>query len=303
MANTADLLNKLQCTAGEVIGTGTAHCKFDFSNMAGGGLGLLTKGTAIPATLTQTALVDLQKSEDLIILKNIFSVEDQGSDDQVETSSAGIEVLGTKGLMKYNVMFTNGIMYNRALSSLESNGRYEIIMFDNAGNVLCREDINGNARGFTTGQILKGRGVLAEGATSAKQSLSFQWTRTSEFNNHVAYLDATQLEAEDVSFLELDGVNELKITLNTVADSATSVTGKIVSAFDGSLTDSTLVAGDFRVNGLAPTAATINADGTFDLTIPAVSTDDELLVRLNGVVSNSANVLYKSNTAKVVVTA
>lgn len=303
MANTSDLLNRLACTAGDVIGTGTAHCQFDFTNMSGGGVGLLTKGTPIPATITQSALIDLQQQGRLIVLKGIFSVEDQGSDDQVETSSAGIEVLGTKGLMKFNVMFTNGIMYNRALSSLESNGRYETIMWDNAGNVLCRTDVNGAARGYTTGQILKGRPVLAEGATAAKQSLSFQWTRISEFNDNVSYLNANDLAAEDISFLDLDGVNQMQISLNAVSSGATSVTGKLVSAFDSNLTDITLVADDFRVNGVAPSAITINADGTFDLTVTAVSTDDELLVSLNGIVKNQADVLYKSNTAKVVVTA
>lgn len=303
MADINTILNTFDCSTGAAVGTGTAHCKFNFTNMSGGGVGFLRKGVAIPSTLTQASLIALQQSGDLIILKGMFSIEDQGSDDQVETSESGIEVLGTKGLMKYMVSFTNGLMYQRALASLESNGRYETILFDSAGNVLCREDVNGNARGFTTGQILVGRPVLASGATAAKQSLSFQWTRINEYNHNVSYLDAEKLEAEEVDFLELDGVNEMNITLNPVANAATTITGTFLSAFDGKLTDTTLTDTDFVVNGVAPTAATINADGTFSLTVPAVATDDVLNVSLNGIVKNASDVLYQSKVATTVVIA
>lgn len=302
MANIADVLNTLSCSAGDVIGTGTAHCKFDFQNMSGGGIGFLKPKTALPTTLTQSALIDLQKAGNLIVLKGIFSVEDQGSDDQFETSESGIEVLGTKGLMKYRVNFTNGVMYNRALASLESNRQYETIMWDASGSVLLRQDAQGNARGYSTGQITIARPTMASGGTAAKQSLVLQWTNSNEFNNNVAYLDAETLAEDGISFLELDGANELKITLNAPA-AGTTITGKIVSAFDNTLVDTTLLAADFLVNGVAPSAATIGADGALSLTVAAFVADDVLNVSLNGIVANEDNVLYKSNTAKVVATA
>jgi len=309
MALINTILNTFDCSTGAAVGTGTAHCKFNFTNMSGGGVGFLKKGVALPTDITQASLIALQQSGDLIILKGMFSIEDQGSDDQVETSESGIEVLGTKGLMKYMVSFTNGVMYQRALASLESNGRYETILWDAAGNVLCREDVNGNARGFTTGQILVSRPVLASGGTAAKQSLSFQWTRIKEYNDNVSYLDSEQLAAEDVDFLDLDGVNELEITLDPVIDLATSVTGNIVSAFDGKLTDTTLTDTDFLFvkNGVEEvfSSININQDGSFtlDLSPNDVSLDDVLELSLNGIVKNASDVLYKSNTAKTVVIA
>ena len=302
MANLSDVLNTLSCTAGDVIGGGTAHCKFDFKNMSGGGIGFLKPRTAIPAVLTQQALIGLQLAGNLNVLKGIFSVEDQSSDDQFDTSESGIEVLGTKGLMKYRVNFTNGVMFNRALASLESNRQYETILWDAAGSVLLRQDAQGNARGYSTGQITIARPTMASGGTAAKQSLVFQWININEFNNNVAYLDAETLAEDGISFLELDGANELKITLNAPAP-GTTITGKIVSAFDNTLVDDTLLAADFLVNGVAPTAATIAADGTFSLTVSAFVADDVLNVSLNGIVANQDNVLYKSNTAKVVATA
>lgn len=302
MANIADVLNTLSCSAGDVIGTGTAHCKFDFQNMSGGGIGFLKPKTALPTTLTQSALIDLQKAGNLIVLKGIFSVEDQGSDDQFETSESGIEVLGTKGLMKYRVNFTNGVMYNRALASLESNRQYETIMWDASGSVLLRQDAQGNARGYSTGQITIARPTMASGGTAAKQSLVLQWTNSSEFNNNVAYLDAEKLANEGISFLELDGVNELEITLNAPA-AGTTITGRIASAFDNTLVDTTLLPADFLVNGVTPSAVTIAADGALSLTVAAFVADDVLNVSLNGIVANEDNVLYKSNTAKVVATA
>lgn len=302
MANIADVLNTLSCSAGDVIGTGTAHCKFDFQNMSGGGIGFLKPKTALPTVLTQSALIDLQKAGKLIVLKNVFQVEDQGSDDQFETSESGIEALATKGLMKYRVNFRNGVMYTRALASLESYAQYETIMWDAAGSVLLRQDVLGNARGYTTGQITVARSSFASGATTAKQSLILQWTNSNEFNNNVAYLDAETLANEGISFLELDGVNELEITLNAPS-AGTIVTGSIKSLLDNDLTDTTLAPADFLFNGIAPTAITINEDGTFSATVAAFVADSEVTARLNGIVSNADNVLYKSNTAKVVATA
>jgi hypothetical protein len=303
MATFNSVINKLDCSAKDLYGSGTANCQFDLTNLSGGGVGFLKPGTAIPSELTQASLIALQASGKLIVLQGIFSVEDAGSDDQNETSESGVIRLATKGLMGYRINFVNGLMYQRALASLESFGRYETILWDSAGNVLLRLDSQGNGRGYTTGQIQVARPTLASGGTAAKQSLIIQWTKINEFNNNVAYLDADTLEAAEVSFLELDGVNQMKIELNAPSDGATELTGRFVNANDNNTTDTTITDGDFVFVGATVSALTINANGTFSATVTAVSTGDEISMSLDGIVVSDANVLYQSNTAKVVVVA
>lgn len=296
------ITNTLNCSLGQVLGTGLAHCKFDFENMSGGGVGILKKKTNLSEITDLASIIALQKSGKLHVLNGVFSVEPQASENQRENSESGIEFLGTPGLAKYRVSFTNGIMFHRSLASFQSNRQYDIIMWDAAGNVLCRKDVQGNLRGYTVGQIESELPTMASGATGAKQSITFQWIIRSEFDKGVSFIDSDKLADEGISFLELDGVNELEITLNAPA-AGTTITGRIASAFDNTLVDTTLLPTDFSVNGAAPSAITINPDGTFSATVAAFVADDVLNVSLNGIVSNTDNVLYKSNTAKVVATA
>jgi hypothetical protein len=293
----------LECGQSGSFGTGLAHCKFDFDNMSGGGLGLLRTGTALPTDFTQASLLALQKAGNLIVIQNIFNVEDQSSDDQFETSESGREALATKGLFKYRVDFTNGAMFHKVLASLEGNNRWEVIMWDAAGNVDVRETANGEIRGYSTSHTTVARPTKRSGGTTAKQSIIFQLSNRAQKDNQISYINADQLEVENISFLELEGVNELKVTLNPVADGATTITGKIVSAWDSKLTNSALSQTDLAITGATASAATVSAAGVLSITVTAVSTDDVITVALDGVVEDVDGRLFKSNTAKVVVTA
>lgn len=302
MANINNIVNTLDCTSGN-LGAGLAHCRFDFDNMSGGGLGLLKTGTALPTDLTQASLLALQKTGNFKVIQNIFNVEDQSSDDQFETSASGVEALATKGLFKYRIDFTNGAMFHKVLASLEGNNRWEVIMWDAAGNVDVRETVSGEIRGYSTSHTTVGRPTMKNGGTTAKQSIIFQFNNRSQKDNQISYINAEQLEANNVSFLELEGINELKVSLDPVVDGATTITGRIVSAWDSKLTNSALTESDLAITGATASAATVSATGVLSITVTAVSTDDVITVALDGVVEDVDGRLFKSNVATTVVTA
>jgi len=105
----------------------------------------------------------------------------------------------------------------------------------------------------------------------------------------------------------LTGVNEVLVTVDPIVTASTTI---VLSAF---LLDKThpvlgLLVGDFTVtrNGVAviPSAIAYNATTKkYTLTVTANTTADVMTVSVKGIVLTPADVLYKSNTATLVVTA
>lgn len=297
------IVNTIVCGGNGYLGTGLAHCKFDFDNMSGGGLGLLKVGTDISSVASMAELRALQVSGSFLPIQGIFNVEDQGSEDQFETSESGREALSTKGLFKYKIDFTNGHMYHKVLASLEGNSRWEIIMWDAAGNVDLRETATGELRGYSTSHVTVGKPTNKSGGTTAKQSLVFQLSNRAQKDNQLSYINADKLDIDGISFLELEGVNELEISLDPVSAGATEITGTLVSPFDSTLTENTLAVGDFTFTGTVPTAVTVSESGILTITVPVVALDEVITASISGVFENASNQLFKSNLAKVIVTA
>tara|TARA_R110000782_G_scaffold69816_1_gene140409 strand:- start:1 stop:909 length:909 start_codon:yes stop_codon:yes gene_type:complete len=297
------IVNTIVCGGNGYLGTGLANCKFDFDNMSGGGVGLLKVGTDISLAASMADFRALQVAGSFLPIQGIFNVEDQGSEDQFETSESGLEALSTKGLFKYKVDFTNGHMYHKVLASLEGNNRWEVIMWDAAGNLDLRETSTGELRGYSTSHVTVGKPTNKSGGTTAKQSLIFQLSNRAQKDKQLSYINADQLEADGIALLELEGVNELEISLNPVVVGATSITGTLRSPFDNTLTETTLAVGDFTFTGVVPTAAVVSELGILTLTVPAVTLDTVITASITGVFENASNQLFKSNIGKVIVTA
>tara|TARA_R110000850_G_scaffold87797_1_gene188615 strand:- start:10370 stop:11278 length:909 start_codon:yes stop_codon:yes gene_type:complete len=297
------IVNTIVCGGNGYLGTGLANCKFDFDNMSGGGVGLLKVGTDISAVASMAEFRALQVAGSFLPIQGIFNVEDQGSEDQFETSESGLEALSTKGLFKYKIDFTNGHMYHKVLASLEGNNRWEVIMWDAAGNLDLRETATGELRGYSTSHVTVGKPTNKSGGTTAKQSLIFQLSNRAQKDNQLSFINADKLDADGITLLELEGVNELEISLDPVVVGATSITGTLRSPFDNTLTETTLAVGDFTFTGAVPTAAVVSELGILTLTVPAVTLDDVITASITGVFENASNQLFKSNIGKVIVTA
>jgi hypothetical protein len=297
------IVNTIVCGGNGYLGTGLANCKFDFDNMSGGGVGLLKVGTNIGAAASMADFRALQVAGSFLPIQGIFNVEDQGSEDQFETSESGLEALSTKGLFKYKVDFTNGHMYHKVLASLEGNNRWEVVMWDAAGNLDLRETSTGELRGYSTSHVTVGKPTSKSGGTTAKQSLIFQLSNRAQKDKQLSYINVDQLEAQGISLLELEGVNELEIYFSPVSVGATVIIGTLRSPFDNTLTEPTLALADFTFTGLTPTTFSISQTGVINITVPAVSLDDVFTASITGVFENSTDQLFKSNIGKVIVTA
>lgn len=303
MANLATITNKIECGLRAVFGAGLAHCKFLFQDMSGGAVILLKRGTELPATITKDSLTALIKAGKMVILKNPFSVEGQNSEDQKETSSGGQTAVATKGLYGYIFKFINGLFFQNVLASLNSYGAWDCILIDSAGNAIYHETAGGKRKGFSLGMLNATMIDWASGSTVLKTGIEFQFINRTEMDSGLRGIDADQL---DFSLLELEDVNQLEITLNAPTAAATTLTGKIVSKWDSTLTNSSLALADFVFTGVAPTAVTVAADGTLTITMPATPArvaGNVITASLKGVIESTEGQLFKSNTEKVVVIA
>lgn len=300
MATLNSITNKLTCGLSGLLGAGLAHCKFKWNDMAGGAVLLLKKGTELPSDFTLANVTALIKSGKAVFVKNHYSFEVQTSEDQKETSSGGIIAVATKGLYGFMFKYINGLLFNNVLASLNSYGSWDVVFFDSAGNGIYYTSNSGKRKGFSLGMLNATPIEFGSGATATKTGIEMQLINRAEMDKGLSAIDS---DVSDFSIFELEDVNQLEITLNAVADGDTAITGKIVSAWDGTLTSTEITEAALTVTGATATAATVDADGNLNITVSAVSTDDAISVKLNGVFEDTEGLLFKSNTANLVVTA
>jgi hypothetical protein len=297
MADLGLISNALDCGITDAQGLGLAHCKFNWNDMAGGSTLFLRRGTELPAAFTLASLRALQVSGKLKVASNPFSVEIQNSDDQKETSSGGQTAVATKGLYGFMNKYVNGLMFDTALASLNGQNGYDVILVDSAGSFLFHTSKSGKRTGFSAGMVNATMIDFASGATTTKTGVEFQLVNRSQMDNGKTFVNADEL---DFSILELNGINQLEVTLVAPTDGATVVTGRIVSKFDSTLTSVEITQAALTVTGATASAATVAADGALSITVGALSTGDIITVKVTGVYEDTEGVLYKSNTATVV---
>ncbi len=300
MATLTSITNKLSCGLSGLLGAGLAHCKFKWNDMAGGAVLLLKKGTELPSEFTLPNITTLIKDGKAVFVKNHYSFEVQTSEDQKETSSGGIIAVATKGLYGFMFKYINGLLFDSVLASLNSYGAWDAIFFDSAGNGIYYTSNGGKRKGFTLGMLNATPIEFGSGATATKTGIEMQLINRAEMDKGLSVIDADTL---DFSIFELEDVNQLEVSLDAVADGATSITGKIVSAWDSTLTSTEIDESALTITGATASAAIVDANGNLTITVTAVSTDDAISVALNGVFEDTEGVLFKSNTANVVVTA
>lgn len=295
-----DQINKVDCSGAGVLGTGLAGCRIDRKRVTA--LGLLTKGFVFAEEITKEYLRELQQNGTLIMLQGVVSFVDNTADDAIVTrEGSGIKKVAGKMPYEYSATFDNGINFHKALTSLSSYEAYDLIVFDVDNTLFGTTPKSGGLKGLTLGMFENGKYMGSNGTDAASQTVTFQCINRIEWDLYAGWITNEEL---DFVYTELTGVNEVLVTVDPIV-AGTSI---VLSAF---LLDKThpvegLLFGDFKVtkNGIAnnPTVATYNA-GTqkYTLTVGALVASDVVDVSLNGVVLTPLDVLYKSNTASVIV--
>ena len=306
---TSLIANLLACGASGTKGSGLDHCPFDLNDMSSSGaLLLLNKGEKLPSQFIKSEFDKLIQKEKLTILKGIFSVEDNSGDNQREAGSGQKESLASEGLPKMTFSFDNGRYFDGVLRSLQSKGRYDIILSDGY-NADFRDYKDGTYGGYTAGQIERLPYVRTVGGTTAKSRISVQLTNAQQYASDFAYISGDSLS--DWTLDDLSGVNDLNLSFTSVpVNGSTNVEIKVVGAADSHAIEE-LEETDFRVrvNGVVVTATLgtpSGEDGIYNFTIPAISTGDKISIGTYDTaencraIINAAGVIYKSNEAELV---
>lgn len=297
-----DNLNKVNCEAGGVLGTGLAGCRIDRKRVVA--LGLLRKGYKFTQDPDKDYMRQLQQEGILIMLQGVVTFVDNTAEDTIITrEGSGIKKVAGKMPYEYVATFDNGVNFHKALTSLSTYEAYDMIFFDVENTMWVTVDKNDGApKGYTLGMFENGKYTGSNGTDAASQSVTFQLINRIEFDKYAGWYADSEL---DFLGTDLDGVNEVLITADPLAASATSL---VVSAFLLDKTHSVegLLVADFKVtkNGspLVPSAVSYSSTTKkYTLTIPSTSSADVYTVSLNGIILTTLDVLYKSNTESVVV--
>lgn len=296
-------INAIDCGSKGNLGTGLAGCRIDRKRVTA--LGLLQKGFKFTEEISKDYMRTLQQEGKLIMLQGVVSFEDATADDNIITrEGSGIKVVAGKNPYEYTATFDNGINFHKALTSLSGFNAYDLILFDVDNSMFFTVTKQGQPKGFTLGMFENGKYMGANGTDASTQTIAMQLTERAEVDERMSYVTTENL---DFSYDELDGVNEVIVSVDPIVTASTSI---VVSAL---LQDKThavegLLVANFKVtrNGsaLVPSAVAYNATTKkYTLTVTANTTADIVTVELNGIILTMADVLYKSNTATAVVTA
>jgi hypothetical protein len=298
-----DQINKVDCSGAGVIGTGLAGCRKDRKRVTA--LGLLTKGFVFAEEITKDYLRELQQNGTLIMLQGVVSFADNTADDNIITrEGSGEKVVAGKNPYEYTATFDNGINFHKALTSLSGYNAYDLIVFDVDNTMFGYAPKSGGLKGLTLGMFENGKYTGSNGTDAAAQTVTFQQTVRLEWDLYAGWVSNDDL---DFVYSELTGINEVLVTVSPIVTASTSI---IVDAYLLDKTHSVdgLLVGDFKVtrNGavIVPSAVVQNATTKkYTLTVTANTTADIVTVAIKDVVLTTLDVLYKSNTATVVVTA
>jgi len=295
-----DQVNKVDCGANGVLGTGLAGCRKDRKRVTA--LGLLTKGFIFTQEITKEYLRDLQQAGTLIMLQGVVSFADNTADDAIVTrEGSGEKVVAGKMPYEYAATFDNGINFHKALTSLSSHNAYDLIVFDVDNTMFGTVPKSGGFKGLTLGMFENGKYTGSNGTDAASQTVSFQLTQRIEWDLYAGWVSNDEL---DFIYSELTGVNEVLVTVAPIVAASTTI---VVDAYllDKSHSVDGLLTGDFELtrNGtvLSQTVTQSSTTKEYTFTVTANTATDIVTVRLKNIVLTPLDVLYKSNTATAVV--
>lgn len=297
-----ELLNRVNCGGSGVLGTGLAGCKFDINRVIA--IGLLTKGYKFTQDPTKEYMRELQQDGTLIMLQGIVSFADATADDNIVTrEGSGIKVVAGKNPYEKTATFDNGINFQKALVSVSGYEDYDAVLFDVNGSMVVTVAKDGSPKGFTLGMFEYQKYGFANGTDSNSQSVLFQMINRLEFDYNAGWYTTEEL---DFYPDELTGVNQVLITVAQVVAASTTI---VVDAYLLDKTHSVdgLLTGDFELtrNGVVLTQTVVQSPTTnkYTFTVAALSAADIITARIKDTILTPLDVLYKSNTATVVVSA
>jgi len=255
----------------------------------------LKKGTIIPkeTELTKAYLNNLTKQNIMTPIVDAASSEDVSSEDSMATNTRGIERLNLQGLPKYRFIYEEGHEFYRQLARLRGFKNSDFIVGDEFGNLKIAINSDGDFTGFSVGQVLpeKTKDKMLGGDGESK-AVSVQFINRKQWDE-----DYVVIKNEELGFdlIEIQGSNPVNLAYTTVpSNSDTSLVVSAKLSADNFTAVEGLAQGDFLVtvdNVTATIASVTEVSGVYTITIPAVSTGENVSVMLYDSANNVNNVL------------
>lgn len=300
-------VNLVNCSASGVLGTGLAGCKTDRKRVVA--LGLLEKGYIFSGDITKSSMQTLQQQGKLIYLKGVITFADNTPDPTIVTrEGSGLKTIVGKLPYEYVATFDNGYNFQKALNALDGNGNYDLVLFDVDDRMWFTENKAGDVKGFSLGMHNNGNYKGNDGTNAASETLSLQLTDRAEVDERMAQFLPTDFGASD-----LDGVNEVTITINPVVAAATTLVFAPKLQDMSHLVEGLVIANfKFTKNGSAitPTGLSYTTNpGYITVTVPSVTAADIYTIITNdaalvtNIIKTTLGTLYKADVATVTATA
>jgi hypothetical protein len=295
-----EILNVISCGADAVLGTGSRGCKAALERVSS--IWLLPTGTVLDGAqeLDFDYVQQLQAEGKLIVLKGVQSWTDNTPDDVTEDLEGGTKLFVRGAKYEFEASFINGMFFQSALNSLNSQGNYDAIFVDVSGNILGTKAQNGSLKGFTLGMVRAKKLTWGSDTAAQREGLMMQLLERIEVDTNWYFIQAEQLNFIPTS---VDGVNEVEVDLS-VPSAGTTITAKLTSKVGGKpFTGVPFASFLSTLNGVTsnPTAGDDSAvPGTYVLTVPTIATNDVVTLRLYDNANNRSavdldNSLWKSN--------
>lgn len=300
-------LNIINCAAGDVLGTGLAGCRTDMKRIVA--LFLIERGYKFEADITKASIQTLQQQGKVIWLSGVVTLTDSTPDNSIDTApGSGIKTLLTEFPYEYMVTFNNGINFQKALTALSGYANYDLGLMDVDDQVWLTQNKAADVKGYALGMHQKGKYVGANGEARAQQSLFLQLTDRNEVDARACWV-----KPDDFSATDMDGVNDVTITIDPVEDGDTTIVFT-PTLIDGShLVEGLLIANlALKSNGtpVVPSAISyVTNPGKVTLTVSARTAAQVLTLETydsgaaSNIIKQSTGVLLKSNTATATVQA
>jgi hypothetical protein len=308
----SDIILNVGADTTGTIGTGLNHNKKDINQVKT--LLLWEKGTIFDdsQSLNKAYVQGMQQQEKCIVLQGVVEFTDNTADPNIGTrTGSGIKRKLSDNPNEYTIKFDNALNFYKALTYLEGFNQWDLSFLDSKGDHFFTQTKAGDCKGFSLGMFANGKYVVSNGADFNEQSITIQLINPEQVRKRITWVDSDNL---DYSYEDLDGWNDIVVTMTSPADAATTIDFTVFSAPDNTgiaiqgLTDAML---SYTVNG-SETSKTLAAvsPGHYTLTVAAVSTGQALKLKTNTLsggtpancdVINASGVLYKSNESSTVV--
>jgi len=303
--------NKLNCGL-HALGTGTNNCAFEIKLI--NGIYAIKRGTLIADAddFDKDYMLDLIQQGTAIPLIEAIGFIDDSADDTIQTTQSGVEIKANLGRYKFTLEYKKGEYFNKAMSSLDSFGAFDILIVDEAGNWLMTENLAGVSKGFKCGMFSAMKTKLNDGSVSTSKSIQFQLLDRAEWDDRLVWFSATETGFSPV---DADGLNDILISYNAEpSDTDTTIIIDVVSAADNTTALAGLATANFLVNVDDVVTATTWVEsatipGRYTGTLAALATNEVVDVQLwDATVTPQTNAIlvgdvgYQSNklTATVV---